>query len=108
MIRHQALLLTNQTTSPLTNKIYCDWQQPKLMLENLQGDKICLTSKTFSLGSSPYSDACCSFCGLIHLSNSYIPQPLRPLGRHAPMVSLNVPLLVLSKVSRQVDQEPEL
>lgn len=107
MLRHQALLLTNQTTSPLTDKIYCDWQQPKLMLENLQGDKICLISKTFNLGSSPYSDAHCSFCGLIHLDNSSIPGPLRPLSRHALMVSLSVHLLMLSKISRQVDQELE-
>lgn len=31
---------TEKIVSPLTNKTYCDWEQPKLMLEDLQGAKL--------------------------------------------------------------------
>lgn len=48
----------NQIVSLLTDKTHCDWWQPKLTLADVEGTGTCLISKTYDLGTPPYSDAC--------------------------------------------------
>lgn len=60
------------------------------MLVDLQRAETCLTSKTFTLGTYPYSDACHSAYGLTHLGNSNITGPLRLLGGYVLMGGLHV------------------
>lgn len=44
----------------MIDKIHSDWGQSKLALEDLQGARTYLISKTFTLGTSPFPDACYS------------------------------------------------
>lgn len=73
------------------------------MFENLQGDETYLISQTFNLGTSLILMPATLYYELIHLDNSNTTEPLRLHDGCVPIVLLNVPLLMLSKLTRQVD-----